>query len=157
MNCPFCNDVNTKVIDSRHLQNGLVVRRRRSCSNCSKRYTTHERLQFKMPIVRKNDKRRESYSREKINRGINKACHKRSIKTYQISKMIDEIEQQISNNYPIEVTSKIIGKIVMEKVYQMDIVAYVRFVSFYWNFEDINDFVNNLNKKSWDTKEKAFE
>ncbi len=118
MRCPSCDSGNTKVIDSRHLSDGHMIRRRRECLTCLKRYTTYEKVQLEMPVIVKNDKRREPYNREKILKGVNKA----------------------------EAPAKQIGEITMLKMYMLDPVAYVRFASFYWNFKDINGFVDSLQK-----------
>lgn len=146
MFCIKCGAQDTKVIDSRHLHDGLAVRRRRECIVCSKRFTTYEKLQLLMPVIVKNDKRREPYNREKISKGINKASQKRPLTTADLSKLIDDIERTLSENYPGEVSSKIVGEVTMQKLYQLDPVAYVRFASFYWNFKDIGGFVDSLQK-----------
>ncbi len=146
MHCPSCNASNTKVVDSRHLSDGHVVRRRRECLSCTKRYTTYEKVQLEMPVIVKSDKRREPYNREKISKGINKACQKRPVTAAQINRLIDDIERHISESFPYEAPAKQIGEITMLKVYELDPVAYVRFASFYWNFKDINTFVDTLHK-----------
>lgn len=146
MYCPSCNAQDTKVIDSRHLSDGLAVRRRRECQSCGKRYTTYEKLQLQMPAIVKNDKRREPFNREKISKGINKACQKRPVTTSEINRLIDEVERTLSENHPGEVSAKIVGEITMEKLYQLDPVAFVRYASFYWNFKDINGFIASLQK-----------
>ncbi len=146
MHCPSCSASNTKVVDSRHLSDGHVVRRRRECLTCTKRYTTYEKVQLEMPVIVKSDKRREPYNREKISKGINKACQKRPVTAAQINRLIDDIERHISESFPYEAPAKQIGEITMLKVYELDPVAYVRFASFYWNFKDINSFVDSLHK-----------
>ena len=144
--CPSCDSGNTKVIDSRHLSDGHMIRRRRECLTCLKRYTTYEKVQLEMPVIVKNDKRREPYNREKILKGVNKACQKRPVTAAQINKLIDDIERHISESFPYEAPAKQIGEITMLKMYMLDPVAYVRFASFYWNFKDINGFVDSLQK-----------
>lgn len=144
MFCIKCGAQDTKVIDSRHLQDGHAVRRRRECGVCGKRFTTYEKLQLMMPAIVKNDKRREPYNREKISKGIFKASQKRPLTTADLARLIDEIERTLSENYPTEVSSKIVGEITMQKLYALDPVAYVRFASFYWNFKDIEGFVQSL-------------
>ncbi|MFG1500840.1 transcriptional regulator NrdR [Halobacteriovorax sp. XZX-3] len=146
MYCPSCQTPNTKVIDSRHLSDGLAVRRRRACLNCDFRYTTYEKLQLQVPALVKNDKRREPYNREKISKGINKACQKRPLTTAQINRLIDDVEMTLSQMNNIEVPAKIVGEVVMEKLYELDPVAYVRYASFYWNFKDIDGFIESLQK-----------
>ncbi|OIQ19154.1 MAG: transcriptional regulator NrdR [Bacteriovorax sp. MedPE-SWde] len=146
MFCPSCNAQDTKVIDSRHLSDGLAVRRRRACQVCEKRFTTYEKLQLQMPAIVKNDKRREPFNREKMSKGINKACQKRPVTTQEINRLIDDIERTLAENHPGEVSAKIVGEITMEKLYLQDPVAYVRYASFYWNFKDINGFIHSLQK-----------
>ncbi|EQC45651.1 transcriptional regulator NrdR [Bacteriovorax sp. Seq25_V] len=146
MYCPSCNAQETKVIDSRHLSDGLAVRRRRECLECGKRFTTYEKLQLQMPVIVKNDKRREPYNREKISKGIYKASQKRPVTTSDLNRLIDEIERALAENFPGEVSAKIVGEVTMQKLYQLDPVAYVRFASFYWSFKDINGFVDSLQK-----------
>jgi transcriptional repressor NrdR len=146
MFCPSCNAENTKVIDSRHLVDGLAVRRRRECVECHKRFTTYEKLQLQLPAIVKQDKRREPFNRDKILKGVNKACQKRPVTTPQINRMLDEIERALAENYPGEVSAKIVGELTMQRLYVLDPVAYVRFASFYWNFKNINGFVQSLQK-----------
>lgn len=144
MYCPSCQTPNTKVIDSRHLSDGLAVRRRRACPKCDFRYTTYEKLQLQVPALVKNDKRREPYNREKISKGINKACQKRPLTTAQINRLIDDVEMTLSQMNNSEVSAKIVGQVVMEKLHDLDPVAYVRYASFYWNFKDIDSFIESL-------------
>ena len=146
MFCPSCNSENTKVVDSRHLMDGLAVRRRRECIECHKRFTTYEKVQLQLPMIVKQDKRREPFNREKIVKGVNKACQKRPVTTLEINRMIDELERTLAENHPGEVNAKIVGELTMEKLYRLDPVAYVRFASFYWNFKNISGFVQSLQK-----------
>lgn len=146
MYCPSCSAKDIKVIDSRHLNDGMAVRRRRECQVCKKRYTTYEKLQLEMPAIVKNDKRREPFNREKISKGINKACQKRPVTTSEINGLIDDIERTLAENHPGEVSAKILGEITMEKLYLLDPVAYVRYASFYWNFKNIDGFIASLQK-----------
>jgi transcriptional repressor NrdR len=144
MHCPTCNATDTKVIDSRLLPEGQSVRRRRKCESCDFRFTTYESFRAQMPAVVKHDERRENYNREKILRGLKKACQKRPISSDQIDQLIDTIEKSMVDNYPKEISSSTLGELIMEKLYQLDPVSYVRFASFYWEFKDIESFVKNL-------------
>ena len=144
MHCPNCHAAATKVIDSRESADGTSIRRRRKCEVCQKRFTTYEQLPVHMPSVVKNDGRRENYDREKILTGIKKACHKRPISTEQILEIAEQIEKNILDTTPQEISTTAIGEQIMAQLFQLDRVAYVRFASFYWNFQDIDDFVYSL-------------
>ncbi len=144
MHCPKCNTTDTKVIDSRLLPEGQSIRRRRKCESCDFRFTTYERFQAQLPSVVKHDERRENYNREKILKGLKKACQKRPISSDQIDQLIDTIEKTMVDCYPKEISSSVLGELIMEKLYQLDAVSYVRFASFYWEFKDIESFVTNL-------------
>jgi len=152
MKCAVCNTQDTKVIDSRLLLDGAAIRRRRKCDNCSHRFTTYEKIEIILPDVVKNDGRRESFNREKILKGVKKACQKRPISVIEIDKLIESIEKEIIENHKNEVTTPEIGQLVMRKLHLIDPVAYVRFASFYWNFDNIDDFIlglkNDLKNKS---------
>jgi len=132
----------TKVIDKRNVND--LTRRRRECLKCKKRFTTYERVEdFDLMIVKK-DGRRESFDREKLKSGILKACEKRFVSADKISKMIDEIETKLRSHDKTEIPSKIIGELVMNKLKQLDKVAYIRFASVYRDFKDVSDFKNEL-------------
>ena len=146
MKCPYCSCQEDKVIDSRPTDEGATIRRRRECLNCHKRFTTYEKVENLPIMVIKKDGSRQPYDREKIRKGIMKACEKRSVSADQIEKMLDSIEYHISNSLEREVTSVFIGELVMEKLREHDEVAYVRFASVYRQFKDINTFMNELNK-----------
>ena len=145
MKCPFCGNENTKVIDSRPTDDSSI-RRRRQCEECGKRFTTYEKVETMPLMVIKKDNNREPYNREKIVAGIVRSCHKRPISLEKINKTVDEIENQIFNLEEKEVTTTEIGTIVMDKLKELDEVAYVRFASVYREFKDVNTFLEEINK-----------
>ncbi|MCK5073678.1 MAG: transcriptional repressor NrdR [Bacteriovoracaceae bacterium] len=147
MYCPICNAPETKVIDSRLLQEGDTVRRRRKCESCEKRFTTYESIHIQLPYIVKNDGRRENYKHEKIIKGLKKACHKRGISTDDITNIIKNVEKSLIEKGEKEVSANIVGEIVMENLYKLDPVSYVRFASFYWNYKDIDEFAEGLKNK----------
>lgn len=146
MKCPFCGTEDSKVIDSRPTDEGERIRRRRECLNCAKRFTTYEIIESLPIIVIKKDKSRETFDRDKLLNGILRACDKRQISINTLDNMIDEIESTIQNSLDREVTSVKIGELVMEKLKDIDEVAYVRFASVYRQFKDITTFMEELNK-----------
>ena len=146
MKCPYCNEDDTKVIDSRPADDNNSIRRRRQCERCGKRFTTYEKLETMPLMVIKKDNSREVYDRSKIEAGILHSCHKRPVSTQQIDAMIDEIENRIFNLEEKEVETSIIGELVMEKLQEVDEVAYVRFASVYREFKDVNTFMEELGK-----------
>ncbi|NLE24464.1 MAG: transcriptional regulator NrdR [Clostridiaceae bacterium] len=146
MKCPYCSFDEDKVIDSRPTDEGATIRRRRECLSCHKRYTTYEKVENMPIMVIKKDGSRQAYDREKVRKGILRACEKRSVSINQIERILDIIEGQINNSLEREVTSEFIGELVMEKLRELDEVAYVRFASVYRQFKDINTFMNELNK-----------
>lgn len=146
MKCPYCSFDEDKVIDSRPTDEGATIRRRRECLSCHKRYTTYEKVENLPIMVIKKDGSRQQYDREKVRKGILRACEKRSVSINQIENILDIIEGQISNSLEREVTSEFIGEMVMDKLRELDEVAYVRFASVYRQFKDINTFMNELNK-----------
>ncbi len=146
MKCPFCGTEDSKVIDSRPTDEGERIRRRRECLNCAKRFTTYEIIESLPIIVIKKDKSRETFDRDKLLNGILRACDKRQISINTLDSMIDEIEATIQNSLDREVTSVKIGELVMEKLKDIDEVAYVRFASVYRQFKDITTFMEELNK-----------
>ena len=145
MKCPFCGNENTKVIDSRPTDDSSI-RRRRQCEECGKRFTTYEKVETMPLMVIKKDNNREPYNREKIVAGIVRSCHKRPISLEKINQTVDEIENQIFNLEEKEVTTTEIGPIVMDKLKELDEVAYVRFASVYREFKDVNTFLEEINK-----------
>lgn len=146
MKCPFCGYEESKVIDSRPTDEGERIRRRRECLKCSKRFTTYEIIESLPIIVIKKDKSREAFDRNKLLNGLLRACEKRPVSIDTLDGMIDEIETIIQNSLDREVSSEKIGELVMEKLKNIDEVAYVRFASVYRQFKDINTFMDELNK-----------
>ncbi|MBE5959417.1 MAG: transcriptional repressor NrdR [Lachnospiraceae bacterium] len=148
MKCPFCGEENTKVIDSRPADDSTAIRRRRECVICGKRFTTYEKVETDtIPLfVVKKDDTREPYDRAKLESGIVRSCHKRPVSYDKIQAVVDSIENIIFNKEKREVTSNEIGEIVMEKLKDLDQVAYVRFASIYREFKDVNTFMDELTK-----------
>ena len=146
MKCPYCNNPDTRVIDSRPAEDGSCIRRRRSCDICGKRFTTYEKVETIPLIVIKKDDNREPYDRSKIERGIVRSCHKRPVSYDQIVSTVEEIEAEIFNKEEKEISSNEIGEIVMDKIKELDQVAYVRFASVYREFKDVNTFMDELKK-----------
>lgn len=146
MKCPFCNHENTRVIDSRPADENNSIRRRRICDECSKRFTTYEKIETIPLIVIKKDNNRETYDRSKIEAGILRACHKRPVSADLINELVDSVETEVFNREEKEVQSRVIGEMVMNKLKDLDAVAYVRFASVYREFKDINTFMDELKK-----------
>ena len=146
MKCPFCSSENTRVIDSRPADDNNSIRRRRRCDECGKRFTTYEKVETIPLIVIKKDNNREQYDRAKIEAGVLRACHKRPISANDINKLIDEVETEIFSREEKEIPSDEIGEIVMDKIKDLDDVAYVRFASVYREFKDVNTFMSELKK-----------
>ncbi|MDD5492273.1 MAG: transcriptional regulator NrdR [bacterium] len=146
MKCPFCGSLEDKVIDSRPLEEASIIRRRRECLSCQKRFTTYERLEEVPLMVIKSDNRREPFSREKLREGLLRACEKRPISIDKIEKIISEIEYELHNYYIMEVPSTSIGQKILKRLKEVDEVAYIRFASVYRNFNDINTFLQELKK-----------
>ena len=146
MKCPFCGFEESKVIDSRPTDEGQRIRRRRECLECGKRFTTYEKVETIPLIVIKKDNNRETYDRSKIEAGVLRACHKRPISAAQINQLIDSVETAVFNREEKEIASGIIGELVMNKLKDLDTVAYVRFASVYREFKDINTFMDELKK-----------
>jgi transcriptional repressor NrdR len=144
MKCPFCAEINNKVIDSRLSKDGNVIRRRRECLVCSRRFTTYEHIEEIPVMIIKKDGRREVFSIEKLRSGIQKACQKRNISVNIIEEFLDELERDLRESGEKEIPSHKIGERVLAKLYEIDDVAYVRFASVYREFKDVNDFVSEL-------------
>jgi transcriptional repressor NrdR len=144
MKCPFCGEINNKVIDSRLSKDGNVIRRRRECLECSRRFTTYEHIEEIPVMIIKKDGRREIFSIDKLRSGIQKACQKRNISVNIIEEFLDELERDLRESGEKEIPSHKIGEKVMAKLYEIDDVAYVRFASVYREFKDVNDFVSEL-------------
>ena len=152
MKCPFCGHENTRVIDSRPAEENNSIRRRRVCDECEKRFTTYEKVETIPLIIIKKDNNRETYDRSKIEAGVLRACHKRPISANRINQLIDEVETEIFNREEKEIPSQVIGELVMNKLKDLEAVAYVRFASVYSEFKDINTFMDEL-KKVLDTSD----
>ena len=146
MKCPYCGDQDSKVVDSRHSEDGQSIRRRRECLSCQKRFTTYETVESLPMIVIKRDNSRQSFDRNKILNGMLRACEKRPVPMADLELAVDEIEQSIQNSLDREVSTAKIGELVMERLKPLDEVAYVRFASVYRQFKDINSFMRELNK-----------
>ncbi len=146
MKCPFCHSTEDKVIDSRMSGEGLSIRRRRECLKCAKRFTTYEYVEKAPLMVVKRDGARKSFDRDKIRAGIIKACEKRPVSMDKIDQMVEEIEREIQKKADPEIKSTLIGNMVMEKLYDLDEVAYVRFASVYRRFKDVSHFMKELKK-----------
>ena len=148
MKCPFCNFADTKVIDSRAQDDNSVIRRRRVCEKCGKRFTTYERVDMIPITVIKRDGTREIFDKAKLQNGIMKSCNKRPVTAQQIQKLVDDIENTLAGSGEREVESKQLGNMVIERLKDLDEVAYVRFASVYRQFKDINSFIDELEKCS---------
>ena len=146
MRCPYCDHTESKVIDSRPTDEGNSIRRRRECLKCEKRFTTYEKIETIPLVVIKKDQSREQYDRSKIQGGVTRACYKRPISVKKIEELIDDIETEIFNKEEREIPSTLIGEIVMDKLKELDAVAYVRFASVYREFKDIDTFMDELKK-----------
>ena len=146
MKCPYCGFSESKVIDSRPTDEGEKIRRRRECISCANRFTTYEIIESVPIMIIKKDKSRESFNREKLLKGMVRACEKRPVPIDTLEKIVDEIESEIQNSLDREITSVKIGELVMDKLKDVDEVAYVRFASVYRQFKDINTFMSELKK-----------
>jgi transcriptional repressor NrdR len=146
MKCPFCENQDTKVIDSRPTEEGQAIRRRRECDKCLKRFTTYEKIEQMLLMVVKKDGRRETFDRDKVLSGIVKACEKRHVPMAEIEKVVDSIERGLTNTMEKEIASTFIGELIMENLKQIDEVAYVRFASVYRQFTDASTFVAEIEK-----------
>lgn len=146
MKCPFCSHENTRVIDSRPAEENNSIRRRRICDECGKRFTTYEKVETIPLIIIKKDDNRETYDRSKIEGGVLRACHKRPVSAQQITMLVDEVENEIFNMAEKEISSQTIGELLMNKLMNLDPVAYVRFASVYREFKDVNTFMDELKK-----------
>ena len=144
MRCPYCGSENSRVVDSRPAEDNNAIRRRRQCDECGKRFTTYEKIETIPLIIIKKDNNRETYDRAKIEAGVLRACHKRPVSAAQISQLVDEVETEIFSMEEREIPSQIIGELVMNKLKDLDAVAYVRFASVYREFKDINTFMDEL-------------
>ena len=146
MKCPFCNQDNTRVVDSRPADDNTAIRRRRMCDACGKRFTTYEKVETIPLIVIKKDQNREQFDRSKIEAGVLRSCHKRPVSAEQIHRLVDDVETEVFNLEEREIPSSVIGEIVMDKLKDLEAVAYVRFASVYREFKDVNTFMDELKK-----------
>ena len=146
MKCPYCGHENTRVIDSRPSEENNSIRRRRACDECGKRFTTYEKVETIPLIIIKKDLNREAYDRAKIEAGVLRACHKRPVSAEQIARLVDEVETEVYSREEREVNSAVIGESIMNKLKDLDPVAYVRFASVYREFKDVNTFMDELKK-----------
>jgi transcriptional repressor NrdR len=144
MKCPYCSELENKVIDSRLSKDGNVIRRRRECLNCERRFTTYEQIEEVPIMIVKKDGRREEYNREKVASGLHRACEKRNISVNTIDEFLDNMERDLKEMGEKEIPSSVIGEKVMAGLHGLDDVAYVRFASVYREFKDVNDFFSEL-------------
>ena len=144
MKCPFCSELDNKVIDSRLSKDGHVIRRRRECIDCGQRFTTYEHVEKISIMIVKKDGRREEYNRDKVKAGIFRACEKLDISVNVIEEFLDDMERELRETGEKEISSQVIGERVMRKLHKLNAIAYVRFASVYREFKDVNDFVQEL-------------
>ena len=152
MRCPYCENPDTKVIDSRPTEEGHAIRRRRGCESCGKRFTTYEKVEESIIMIIKKDGRREAFDRGKVMNGIVKACEKRPVSMAEIERIVDEIERGLNNMMEKEIDSTFIGELIMDQLKKVDEVAYVRFASVYMEFNDIKSFIEIVENIEKDKK-----
>jgi transcriptional repressor NrdR len=152
MKCPYCGEIDNKVMDSRLSKDGTVIRRRRECIDCGRRFTTYEHIEEIPVMIIKKDGRREIFSREKVRQGMARACEKRNISVEIIEEFIDNLERDLKEIEEKEIPSSVIGEKIMAELHDLDEVAYVRFASVYREFKDVNDFFSELKKLLSDDK-----
>ena len=146
MKCPYCENEDSKVIDSRHTEDGKAIRRRRECEECGRRFTTYEKVEEMILMVIKKDGSRQAFDRNKLLNGIIRACEKRPVSIADMEKIVDDIERGLNNMMEKEIDSNFIGELVMERLKDLDEVAYVRFSSVYRQFTDVNTFVQEVER-----------
>ena len=146
MKCPFCGNDNTRVVDSRPVDDNTAIRRRRMCDTCGKRFTSYEKVELSPLMVVKKDQTREQYNRNKIEDGVIRACHKRPVSAQQIKDLVDSVETEIYNKGESESPTTEIGEMVMNRIKTLDAVAYVRFASVYREFKDVETFMDEIRK-----------
>ncbi|MHB1420459.1 MAG: transcriptional regulator NrdR [Bacillota bacterium] len=144
MRCPFCGHPDSKVLDSRPADEGSTIRRRRECQECTKRFTTYEKIELRPLVVVKKDGRRQLFDREKLLSGLIKACEKRPVPVQKLERTAEDIEKELMNTMEREIPSRMIGENVMDKLRELDEVAYVRFASVYREFKDLQTFMKEL-------------
>jgi transcriptional repressor NrdR len=152
MKCPYCGEIDNKVMDSRLSKDGTVIRRRRECIDCARRFTTYEHIEEIPVMIIKKDGRREVFNREKVRQGMARACEKRNISVGTIEEFIDNLERDLKEIEEKEISSSVVGEKIMAKLHEIDDVAYVRFASVYREFKDVNDFFSELKKLLNDDK-----
>ena len=155
MKCPYCGTLEDKVVDSRPTDEGETIRRRRECALCMKRFTTYEKVEIQPLVVIKKDNSRENFDRDKLMRGISRACEKRPVSADDMFKIVDQIETHLSNALEREVTSQSIGELLMDRLKRLDQVAYVRFASVYRDFGDIDTFISEIHKIRTEANQEA--
>ena len=146
MKCPFCGNDNTRVVDSRPVDDNTAIRRRRMCDTCGKRFTSYGKVELSPLMVVKKDQTREQYNRNKIEDGVIRACHKRPVSAQQIKDLVDSVETEIYNKGEREIPTTEIGEMVMNRIKNLDAVAYVRFASVYREFKDVETFMDEIRK-----------
>lgn len=146
MKCPYCGEIDNRVMDSRMSKDGTAIRRRRECSACERRFTTYEQIEEIPIMIIKKDGRRELFNRDKVRLGIQKACEKRDISMNAIEDFLDELERDLKEAEEKELPSRVIGEKIMRRLHDLDDVAYVRFASVYREFKDVNDFISELKR-----------
>lgn len=146
MKCPFCGELKDRVVDSRESRDGLAVRRRRECLSCSRRFTSYEEIEDIPYMVAKNDGSREVFDRKKLLAGLHRACQKRPITTLQLQEIVESVEQKLHEQEDREISTRAIGSLIMRRLKKLDQVAYVRFASVYRKFEDVDAFMEELQK-----------
>jgi transcriptional repressor NrdR len=144
MKCPYCGQLDNRVVDSRLNKDYTITRRRRMCESCNRRFTTYERLEVTMPMLIKKDGRREAWDRQKVADGLKRACEKRPVSMAKIEEFVDSLERRLQDMGEREIKSYIVGEQVMEGLKELDEVAYVRFASVYRQFKDLNEFMDEL-------------
>ena len=156
MRCPYCENEDSKVIDSRHTEDGKAIRRRRECEQCGRRFTTYEKVEEMILMVIKKDGSSQAFDRNKLLNGIIRACEKRPVSIADMEKIVDDIERGLNNMMEKEVDSNFIGELVMERLKDLDEVAYVRFASVYRQFTDVNTFVQEVERLLTTKKDETF-
>lgn len=155
MRCPFCHDAENKVLDSRESQEGAVIRRRRECIQCKRRFTTYERVEELLPLIVKKDGRRESFDRDKALAGLKKACEKRPVSMEKLDALVMAVEARLQESGEKEIPSSRVGEEIMTRLPELDQVAYVRFASVYRSFEDVSEFLQELKQLMKDVPRRA--
>jgi len=147
MKCPFCGEIDNQVLESRSVEDGKAIRRRRECNKCGKRFTTYEKVKENFLWVVKKDKRREPFDKEKVRRGILRAVEKRPISMETVNKIVDQVEREMMKKTHEEISSRVIGNAIMRRLRKIDRVAWLRFASVYLEFDDLKDFEKAIRRK----------